>query len=202
MWIAYRFFLFCVSVGLRFWFSIRFEGREHIPHGGGYIVACNHTSNIDPLLLAMAVPHPINYMGKAELFKNPILGMLFRSVRVIRVDRGKGDTGAVEECAKLVEQDHVLGIFPEGTRSKPGEPGRPKSGMALIAKMTQADILPACVLYEPGKKFRSKAVVRFGEVIPFEDLGFETDSPREIKTATKKVWGVILQLMGVEENHD
>lgn len=130
MWIAYRFFLFCVSVGLRFWFSIHFEGRENIPHGGGYIIASNHTSNIDPLLLAMGVPHPINYMGKAELFQNPILGALFRSIHVIRVERGKGDTGAVEECAKLVENDHVLGIFPEGTRYKIGEPGRPKSGMA------------------------------------------------------------------------
>lgn len=79
-----------------------------------------------------------------------------------------------------MENDHVLGIFPEGTRYKIGEPGRPKSGMALIAKMTQADILPCCVLYEPGKKFRSKTVVRFGELIPFEELGFETDSPREI----------------------
>ena len=202
MWIAYRFFLFCVSVGLRFWFSIHLEGRENIPHGGGYIIASNHTSNIDPLLLAMGVPHPINYMGKAELFQNPILGALFRSIHVIRVERGKGDTGAVEECAKLVENDHVLGIFPEGTRYKIGEPGRPKSGMALIAKMTQADILPCCVLYEPGKKFRSKAVVRFGELIPFEELGFETDSPREIKTATKKVWGTILGLMGLEESHD
>lgn len=202
MWIAYRFFLFWCAVGLRFWFSVKFEGRENIPHGGGYLIASNHCSNMDPLFLAMGVPHPINYMGKAELFSNPVIGALFHSVHVIKVERGKGDMSAVEECARLVQNDHVLGIFPEGTRSKDGVPGRPKSGMALIAKMTQADILPCCVIYEPKKRFRSKVIVRFGEVIPFEELGFETDSPREIKVATKKAWGEILKLLGVEEKDD
>lgn len=74
MWIAYRFFLFCVSVGLRFWFSIRFEGRENIPHGGGYIIASTTLPTSIPCCWPWGMPHPINYMGKAELFQNPFRG--------------------------------------------------------------------------------------------------------------------------------
>ena len=85
-----------------------------------------------------------------------------------------------------MENDHVLGIFPEGTRYKIGEPGRPKSGMALIAKMTQADILPRCVLYEAGRSSAQRRSSGLGSSSPLRSLALRP-TPREIKTATKKV---------------
>ena len=107
---------------------------------------------------------------------------------------------ALDRCAELTREGYVLGIFPEGTRYPQNQPGRPKSGMALIAKMTGADVLPCAVSYERPLHFRSKITVKYGDLIPHAELGLEEDSPRALKKATKRVWGDILKLMGLEES--
>ena len=187
----------------RIWFHIQYVGSENIPNGGGYILICNHISNIDPILLAGNVKEPICYMGKAELFRNPVLGFIFRHVNAFPVERGKGDTSAIDTSVKIISDRKILGIFPEGTRSKDGKPLRPKSGAALIAKMTGADVLPCGIVYENKKKFRSKVTVSFGEVIPFENLGFTSEqNARELKAATKLMFGQVLSLIGADTDEN
>ena len=74
-------------------------------------------------------------MGKMELFRNPILGWALRTIGTFPVDRGAGDTSAIDNSRKVIEEGDILGIFPEGHRSKTGEPLRPKSGVALVARL-------------------------------------------------------------------
>ena len=187
----------------RIWYKIEYTGKENVPNGGGYIIICNHLSNIDPIVIAGAVKEPIHYMAKAELFKNPFLAFIFKHVNAFPVERGKGDTSAIDISVKLIADSKIVGIFPEGTRSKDGNPLRPKSGAALVAKMTNADVLPCGIIYENKGKFRSKVKVNIGNIIPYEQLGFtEEQNARELKVATKTMFGKVLSLIGVTKENE
>lgn len=180
-------------------FHIRYEGLEHIPASGGFILACNHRSNTDPVLLANHIkPRVVHYLAKAELQKGPFFTWLFRALQIIPIHRGTGDTSAIEKAMDCVRQGHILGVFPEGTRSLDGKPLRPKSGLALIAQQTGADVLPAAISYEGGPKlrFRKKITVRFGEVIPNSAMGFtEAKKPSELKYASRLVMEKITEMI-------
>lgn len=181
-------------------FKVEYEGMEHIPrYKKGYILACNHTSYLDPVVLVLKFKPWVRYMAKEELMQLSGLGWLFRWLGIIPVARGTGDISTIEQCAKLTKEGYVLGIFPEGTRFPQGQPGKPKSGMALIAKMTQADVLPCAVTYERPLRFRSRIHVQFGKLIAFDELGLDEDSPRALKKATKRVWEDVLTMLGKGE---
>ncbi|MCL2580467.1 MAG: 1-acyl-sn-glycerol-3-phosphate acyltransferase [Oscillospiraceae bacterium] len=180
---------------IRFAFAMRYEGVENIPAGGGYILACNHRSNFDPILLAHKVPQQIHYLAKVELVRVPVVGGVIRSLGVIPVDRGGGDTAALDNAARLVQNGGVLGMFPEGHRSKTGAPLRPRSGVSVIAGKTGANILPVAVSYTKGVRFRGKVTIRFGEVIPFERLAIDLESPGTIRAASKLIMEEIVAML-------
>ena len=183
-------------------FKVTYEGIENIPQRDeGYILASNHASNLDPVVLSMKFDCWIRYLAKAELVKYPALAWFFRSLGIVSVDRGQGDTSAIDRCVELIGEGHVLGIFPEGTRFFK-EPGRPKSGMSLIAKRCKADILPCAIEYERPLRFRSGIKVRIGEMIEYKSLGLDEDSPRAIKRATKVVWNEVVAMLGVHTDED
>lgn len=196
----YRFARGLLRILIAVSFRVEYRGLNHIPpNGHSYIIASNHTSYIDPMLLAIRVPSMIHFMAKVELTGSAFATWLFeKKLGVVPVARGTGDRGAIERCAELTRAGGVLGIFPEGTRYRTGVPGRPKSGMALIAKMTGADILPVSVYYERPIRFRSRILVVFGELIPHGELQLDEDSPRALKRATKRVWDDILGMLGVQ----
>ncbi len=182
-------------------FSIEYRGRENIPREkGGYILASNHTSYLDPVVIAFPLRRWARFLAKGELEKNIWGKLLFSALGIVPIDRGSGDLSALDRCAQLTREGHVLGIFPEGTRYPQDHPGKPKSGMALIAKMTGADILPCAVRYERPIRFRSRIYVQYGPVIPAGQLGLEEESPRALRRCTKRVWGEILTMLGVEKN--
>ena len=164
---------------------VEVEGLENIPENNGYILCCNHISFMDPVILIAKIKDQCNFMGKKELFKNPLLASIFRAMGAFPVDRGKGDTGAIDHAVKLVNDGKVFAIFPEGTRSKTGELGRLKSGAVVIASRTGGDILP-CVIKKGKRKFLRKTVhLKFGAVIPNASLELSGNSPSQIKQATR-----------------
>ncbi len=134
---------------LRFIFLImglRIEGFANLPASGAVIVAANHLSLLDPLLVAVAVDRPVNFMAKAELFNHKILGYLLTKVYAFPVKRGNADRHAIRHALQLMEDGKVLGIFPEGTRKKPGRVEHTQAGAAMIALRSGAPIVPvACI---------------------------------------------------------
>ncbi len=184
-------------------FSMEYEGRENIPQGrGGYILASNHTSYLDPVVLSFCVKPWVRFLAKGELERGLWGKLLFSALGIVPIERGSGDFSAIDRCAELTRQGHVLGIFPEGTRYPQDAPGKPKSGMALIAKKTGADILPCAIQYQRPLRLRSKIHVRYGHMIPSGALELDEDSPRVLRRCTKRVWGDILSMLGVGENAD
>ena len=179
------------------WFRFDYEGKEKIPKAGSYILACNHVSYFDPLVLAYGIKRMIRFLSKSELSGNAVTKKLFEWIGTVPVNRGAGDTGIIDRCVELAGQGYLLGIFPEGTRYKEGNPGKPKSGMIYIAKHSKVPIIPCAIRYESPMRFRSRVIVKYGDPISYEALGLEDDSPRVLKKATKMVWDRVLNLLGV-----
>ncbi len=181
-------------------FPYRFIHREKLPQKDGkYILCCNHISMVDPVFLFMACRFPIYFMAKEELFHNRLFGWFLRTCfGVFPVSRGKGDATAITTSLSVLEHEHILGIFPEGTRSKDGTLGNAKSGTALIAAKTQAPIVPCAVFAKNGKvRLFHKTTVVFGDTLTTEELHLDGDKP-DIRFASRKIMAVIGELM--EEN--
>ncbi len=179
-------------------YRITVSGKEYIPpkEQGGFILAANHISNTDPILLGIILKQQIHYMSKEELFENKFVGWVLHQIGAFAVARGKGDTGSLDFGANLVKEGKTLGIFPEGTRSKTGELLKPKSGVILIAASTGGDILPASITALPKKKFARKHIhIQFGPMIQNEALGVDgAKNLAKIKAASKLLMGKIADL--------
>ncbi len=177
-------------------YKIEYVGKENIPENGGFILAANHMCAIDPIMIAMGVENrQIHFMGKKELFENPLVKSALAFFNGFPIVRGGADAEALKYAIRIVKEGYILGMFPEGTRSKEHKPGRAKSGVALIAKETKANILPVSIYSSEDMKKHTKLTIRFGEVIPYEKLNISEDGTREeIKAAAKFVMGEITKL--------
>jgi len=162
----YRFVYKYVKPIFLLFFRMEVSGRENIPAEGGTLVCANHLSMFDPFFLVCAYPRQIHFMAKAELAKVPLFGFLIKKLGAVFVQRGKGDMSAIDDCLANLQQGAVVGIFPEGTRSKTGKPGSPKSGAALIAMRSGAAVQPVSIRYEKGKpRLFGRVWVHFGPVL-------------------------------------
>ena len=124
---------------------ITLVGRENIPATGPVLIFANHPSAFDMILIAARIRRKVHFMAKAELFTNPILSYIFRSVGAFPVHRGKGDAGSIKSALLLLRQGKVVGIFPEGTRTLRKSQERKKGGAALIAYHADVPILPVAL---------------------------------------------------------
>jgi 1-acyl-sn-glycerol-3-phosphate acyltransferase len=122
------------------------RGLEHFPPDGAVILAANHVTNFDVFPMQFAVPRPIFFMGKAELFKNPLLDGFLRNLGGFPVRRGEKDEWAVRHAAKVLEHGQTLGMFPEGTRSKGRGLGVARPGAARLAIETNSPIVPMAIV--------------------------------------------------------
>lgn len=195
----YRLALEATRLISKLFLRIRYSGKENLPPQGGYVVACNHRSFIDPVILAHGIPRQVCFMAKEELFKNKLLGRVFGALGVFPVSRGKGDMSAVDHAIEILHGGGLLGIFPEGTRSFDGKPLRAKSGMAHIAKTAGVGIIPCALVFTGRMGFWKKAEIKFGEPISYQELFGEEQSGAALKRATKLVMERITQLLELQE---
>jgi 1-acyl-sn-glycerol-3-phosphate acyltransferase len=125
---------------------LKSEGTGNVPLQGPVIVASNHISNWDPLVVGLSIKRPICFIAKAELFNNVILGFLFKKLYAFPVKRGTADRQAIRHALEILKQDKVLGIFPEGQRQNSETESKTHSGIAMLALKSQAPVVPvACI---------------------------------------------------------
>ena len=141
--------------------SIKFEGQ--FPEGG-CIVCANHTSNIDPVLLAIAMRKGngmLSIMAKKELFEKFWLRLLLQSLGAFPIDRGRPDVTAIKTTYKCLDDGDMFLIFPEGTRVKEGQDSDAKAGAGMFALRTKKPVIP--VYISTNKKFRGRVSVIVGQ---------------------------------------
>ena len=182
--------LFCKT-----YYKVEYIGLENIDRKDGFIIAPNHITEFDPLLIAMASKRLFYYIAKCELFQNPLLAKAIVGLNGFPIMRGKGDMRAINYAVELVRRGEVLCIFPEGTRSADGMPHEAKSGVGYIARHAAADVVPTAIYMEDKYKKGSKVIVKFGEPIRYSDMGF-TDGGKtsENKRVAKRVMDEIVRL--------
>src|SRR3989339_619848 len=130
-----RFVRFVILICLNLLYKIEIEGYKNFPKKGGAIVCANHLGNLDMFFIGYKIKRLVHWMAKEELFNNKIFAMILRKIGAFPVKRGTGDLGAIKFAINLIKNEHILGIFPEGTRTikKNSEEIKLKSGVALIA---------------------------------------------------------------------
>lgn len=143
MWYSFWKGLFALC----FWslFRLRVEGRGHEPSSGPVLAICNHVSAADPFIAGVALRRQARYMAKQELFENPLLGGLLRSVGSFPVRRGQADRQSIRTALQTLASGDVLVMFPEGTRSPDGRLMPAEPGAALLALRAGAPVLPMAV---------------------------------------------------------
>lgn len=175
-----------------FFLRLRVEGQENVPRTGGCIYAINHTMGPDYVLVGYASPRQVFYMAKSEIFAlHPWLAALVTAAGAFPVQRGRGDIQAIEQAAIFVRTGKIVGMFPEGTRSRGGQLQRGKTGVARIAMMAQAPIVPVVVIDSElvlrdvlKLKRRPLVTVRFGKpVMAFGNV----DNPHEVRQLTTEL---------------
>ncbi len=162
---------------------VRIEGdTAAIPREGPVILAANHISNADAVLIgAFLTPRlgrRIHWLGKKEMFDWPIVGFLARNGGVVPVDRGAADVEAFRVARRILDAGNVLMVFPEGTRSPTAQLQPPKDGLAMLALRTNATIVPIGVsntdkLWPKGRPIPlpgKHATMRIGEPFVVGDL--------------------------------
>lgn len=184
-----------VSLFYHIRFKITVVGRENIPaQKGGCIIASNHVSNNDPPFVGVVFKGKYTFMAKEELFKNRLFGWVIRKLGAFPVKRGAKDFTAIDTAIESLDKGRTFIIFPEGTRSKNGELGRPKSGVSIIAVRAKAPVIPVFVKYG-RKKLRRNALISIGETIPKEEFeAVDITDKHGIHAISNRIMGEIAKL--------
>ena len=173
-------FFHCLLVTLKFlaklffkiFFRLEVKGYEKIPAKGRLILCCNHISYADPVIISACFPRIIFFMAKVEIFKYRPIKAFFKYFNAFPVNRNKYDRIALRNALLVLENDGVLGIFPEGTRSAEGIIREGQKGVGLISLLGKSQILPAAIsgtnkiVQKPHKRFYfPKIKLIFGDLI-------------------------------------
>lgn len=180
-WRACRFLLMLIR-------RMEIRGIENLPQCG-FVLVSNHRSYWDPVIVGCSLPKErrVYFMAKAELFKIPLLGSIIKILGAFPVKRGKGDRSAIRIALKLLYDKKIVGIFPEGKRSKSEEMLNPHLGAAMLATKACVPVLPVAVKGSSG--FLGKVKVFIGPAMYFnlnsDDKNTKADRDELTRTSFK-----------------
>jgi 1-acyl-sn-glycerol-3-phosphate acyltransferase len=193
---------------LRLMYRPRVEGLENIPSEGPAILASNHQSFLDDLLLPLLVPkRKVVFLAKAEYVDKWYLRWFFKSANVIPVRRESRSAAeaALHAGIQALNEGNLIGIFPEGTRSPDGKLYRGKTGVARMALEARVPVVPVAIVgtfeampYDRKVPRPGRAHIRFGEPLHF-DRHFDTPADRFVlRSVTDEIMYEIMLLSGQE----
>lgn len=176
----YSFGVKIAKLTIKPYYRLQVCGIEHIPEEGGVLLCANHISNVDPIVLGVTASRPISFMAKSELFEVPVLKHILPKLNAFPVKRGLSDRGALRNGLATLKEGNVLGLFPEGTRSKTGKLQKGLAGAGFFALRTEAKVVP-CAIIGPYKLF-GKVKVIYGEPLDMTELRENKGSAEDATT--------------------
>ena len=152
-------------------FPIKRIGKKNLKElkGKNFIVACNHMSNMDAIMLDIKFFKKFRYLAKKELFEKKATGAFMRALGAVSVDRKQADPKAIKEIFRLIGDNKKIAIFPQGTRAKTVniEDGSAKEGVAMFAIRTNTPVVP--MMYDRKiKPFRRTRLIIGAPIYPDE----------------------------------
>ncbi|HUR61745.1 MAG TPA: lysophospholipid acyltransferase family protein [Candidatus Thermoplasmatota archaeon] len=186
-------------------FRIRVEGRKHIPKKGAAILASNHLSALDHVVLPAVTRRTIINISKAEHFDKPLKAWFFRHWGVIRLLRGSGDQAALDAARKALRAGNLFAIYPEGTRSLDGKLHKGHTGVARLALELQVPVIPVAMVgtFEAKPKggktrYFTKTAAIVGEPLDFSRHWGKHNDKAVCREVTDEVMRAIQRLSGQE----
>jgi 1-acyl-sn-glycerol-3-phosphate acyltransferase len=176
------------------YFRLQRVGREHLPRTGPLLLASNHRSFLDPFVIGTLVRRPVYYMAKRELFQRRWQAWLLNSLGAFPVDRGTGDSDAMDTARAILARGDCVVLFPEGTRVRSGPLGEPRRGVGRLALETGAPVVPVAVIgtedVRRGWRIRPRKVrIRVGRPLRFPSV--DTCSPTLAAAVTERIWACV-----------
>jgi 1-acyl-sn-glycerol-3-phosphate acyltransferase len=143
---VYGFFYGLCRITYQMFFRGDVTGMENLPESGGYIVAANHMSHLDPPIVGQFLPCQVAFFARKTLWKPGVAAWWLTAVGTIPVDRdGGASLDAIRRVLQALAAKRTVIVFPEGTRSPDGEPQQPKPGVGLLACKAAVPVIPARV---------------------------------------------------------
>jgi 1-acyl-sn-glycerol-3-phosphate acyltransferase len=186
------------SPPFRLLYRLRARGKENLPATGGYVLAPNHISNLDPWPLGLPLwpGRQLRFMAKDELFRTPLKPILTLA-GAFRVNRGQGDEGAIKTAIRLAREGEAIAIFPEGTRRAKGlakrRRARPHTGAARVALGAGVPLIPAAISGTDRLTRLAPLRVVYGPPVELDDLR-DLDIRRGAREATNRLMAAIGEL--------
>lgn len=193
-------------VALRPVFRIGVVGRHNVPKRGAAILASNHCSALDHVVLPMTTRRTIINISKKEHFEDgPVKSWFFHQWGIIPVDRGKGDTGAMDAAKKALREGNLFCIYPEGTRSPDGRLYKGHTGVARLALECRVPVIPVAMVgtFEAKPKggktryFQKTAAVA-GPALDFSRYWGMQEDKEVCRKVTDEVMAALQKLSGQE----
>jgi len=187
--------------------SIEIDGLDNVPREAPAILACNHLSFIDSIVLPLNVPRPVYFLGKADYWDSWKTRWFFQGTGVVPVHRGGGEKGedSLRTGVEILRSGELLGIYPEGTRSPDGRLYRGKTGPVRMALEAEVPIVPCAVIgtdqamptgsYVPK---REHVTVRYGRPLDLSRYHERRTDPFALRSATDELMYEIMMLSGQE----
>ena len=198
----YAFAVFVVRLIFKPLYRYRVIGKENLPKNGRFLYVSNHISELDPIFLALISKRQIHYMAKQELFKIKIFGVLLKFIGTFPVERGTGGASALDKANEYLNNEKVVGIFIEGTRSKNGELLKPKTGVSLVAYRAKTPVIPISIASSNGKypKPFGKVLINIGKAIEYDALDIQDSTGIQLRKASRIMMAEIKELYDESRN--
>lgn len=190
----------------------RVEGRDNIPKEGGVLIASNHLSFVDSVVIPMVAPRRVVFLAKADYFTGKgVKGIATRSwfnamgMVPVQRDDSRAAVNSLDQALGLLRDGEAFGIYPEGTRSRDGRLYRGRVGVAHLAMQADVPVVPVGIIGTPevmpvgtNRPRLAKVTVRFGEPLTFGDDFKQMPAGKARRLATDTIMDAIAQLSGQE----
>lgn len=179
-------FLFVFKV----FFHLRICGRDNLPQGG-FIIASNHNSLIDPPLIGASIPRSVYFMAKKELFDIPILGKIIESTHAFPIDRKSPSPATFKKVLNLLISGKILLVFPEGTRKSSRQIHR---GVAVLAHKANVPVVPSRIYYYENIIKFPRLIYKIGHSVRFPISSLEKATPSQYRNFSHSIMDKINSL--------
>lgn len=196
----YGFAVILLNIVLKPFFCLRVYGRENIPSGKA-IIAANHQSYIDPLVIGASIHEEMFYLAREDVFNFALFRWLCVKVNSILITKRRADRSALKEVLKRLSHGWKVVVFPEGTRSYDGQLQPPERGISLLAHKSRAPVIPAYVSGTHSVLPRGGAMIRpypisvsFGPALHFDERSLEAGARAAYRAFSYRVMDAIAAL--------
>lgn len=173
-WLVYQFLL---RTFLPLWLRYRARGVEKLPAEGGGLLLINHQSTLDPILVGLPLRRPVTFLARDSLFRIPGLRSIIRNLYGIPISRESTSTATIRQVVERMRHGFLVGVFPEGTRTRDGTVGPLKPGFVALVRRGKVPVYPVGIagaveaLPRDGWWIRPVRVrIVFGDPLPAEEI--------------------------------